>query len=235
VISLQYHLHIPGPDPLTNADSVERSKYYGDDLTGTPTTIFNGKALAGGGGPMGRAKTKYDEYRELIDTMLEARKKADIDLKAERKGDVVTINATAKVADAAKGDDAAKPKDENHEKSPSLKLRFVLVEESIRYVGGNRLRFHHHVVRALPGGAEGKELKDGEGKAEATVNLAELRQGLETYLSDYAKDKAPFPNPLPPIKFENLSVVAFVQDDSDHSVLHAVVVPLGDHQEKEAK
>jgi len=35
------------------------------------------------------------------------------------------------------------------------RLRLVLVEESIRYVGGNKLRFHHQVVRALPGGVKG--------------------------------------------------------------------------------
>jgi hypothetical protein len=219
VILLQYHLHIPGPDPLTNADTEARSKYYGDDLRGTPTTFFNGKSLAGGGGGMANSEGKYTEYRELIDPMLEADKKADIDLKAALDGEVVTINATAKAGDAAKD-------------AKALKLRFALIEESVRYVGGNGLRFHHHVVRALPGGPDGLELKDGEGKADLTVKLADLRQGLETYLSDFEKNR-PFPNPLPSIKLENLSVVAFVQDDDDHSVLHAVLVPLGaGHEEK---
>ncbi len=43
-IGLQYHLHIPGPDPLTNNDSEERQKYYGSAIRGTPSTFFNGKA-----------------------------------------------------------------------------------------------------------------------------------------------------------------------------------------------
>ena len=34
-----------------------------------------------------------------------------------------------------------------------MKLRLLVVEESIRYVGGNQMRFHHHVVRAMPGRA----------------------------------------------------------------------------------
>ena len=104
-------------------------------------------------------------------------------------------------------------------------LRLALTEESIRYVGGNKLRFHHHVVRALPGGAKGKELAGGAGKVEVTLNLAELKRGQETYLSDFAKSSA-FPNPLPEIKLDDLAVVAFVQDDGDKSILHAVSVPV---------
>ena len=30
-----------------------------------------------------------------------------------------------------------------------VRLRFVLVEDVARYVGGNGQRLHHHVVRAL--------------------------------------------------------------------------------------
>ena len=65
-----------------------------------------------------------------------------------------------------------------------------MTEESIHYVGGNKLRFHHHVVRALPGGADGKELKDGKGMTEVTLNLADLKHDLEKYLSDFTKTQA---------------------------------------------
>ena len=68
-------------------------------------------------------------------------------------------------------------------------LRLALTEESIRYVGGNKLRFHHHVVRAFPGGTEGKDLNDGKGKVEVTLNLGDLKRNLETYLSDFAKTR----------------------------------------------
>jgi thiol-disulfide isomerase/thioredoxin len=53
VVALQYHLHIPGPDPMTNAASEERAKYYG--VGSTPSPYFNGKAeekvRGGGAGP----------------------------------------------------------------------------------------------------------------------------------------------------------------------------------------
>ena len=52
-IGLQYHLHIPGPDPLTNNDSVERQQVLRDEVQGTPSTFFNGRSEAGGGGGHG--------------------------------------------------------------------------------------------------------------------------------------------------------------------------------------
>src|SRR5262249_1815173 len=73
VVLLQYHLHIPGPDPLTNADTEARAKYY-PELRGTPSTFFNGKAEYGGGGPMANSENKYKEYRSVIDQDLETPK-----------------------------------------------------------------------------------------------------------------------------------------------------------------
>ena len=58
-IGLQYHLHIPGPDPLTNEDTVARQKYYGTEVRGTPTTFFEGKRAGGSGGLMQHAEAKY--------------------------------------------------------------------------------------------------------------------------------------------------------------------------------
>ena len=100
-----------------------------------------------------------------------------------------------------------------------------MTESAVRYVGGNKLRFHHHVVRALPGGVEGKEITGGAGKVDVTVKLGELKNDLETYLSDFAKSGS-FPNPLPDIKLADLAVVAFVQDDGDQSIVQAVSVPV---------
>lgn len=215
LVTLQYHLHIPGPDPLTNPDTVARQDYYKETLSGTPTTYFNGQDQAGGGGGMANAEAKYNQYRKIIDEALEGRRAASIDLTAKRTGDEIQIKASAEVNDPAKD---AKPH-----------LRLALVEESVRYVGGNKLRFHHRVVRALPGGAEGKALENGKVKVEQTVKLADLRKSLEAYLADYPEQpraRGPFPSALPPIELKNLSVVAFVQDDSDKSVLHAVSVSL---------
>ncbi len=208
VVTLQYHLHIPGPDPLTNADTMARAEYY-PELRGTPTLCFDGKMEQLPGGPLAASKERYEMYMPIIDKALARPSEAKIQLKAGRNGDSLKIQASAE----AKSD------------SSKLRLRLALIEEQVRYVGGNNLRFHHHVVRALPGGAEGKLLADGKGSTEVTVDLAQLRKSLEGYLEGYAKEER-FPKALPPIPLSNLSVVAFVQDDVDKAVLNTVIVPV---------
>ncbi|MBY0395822.1 MAG: hypothetical protein K2X91_05035, partial [Thermoleophilia bacterium] len=187
LVALQYHLHIPGPDPLTNPDSEKRAQYY-PDFAGTPTTIFDGKPDAMGGGQMPQAKAKFDEFRDVLERLLATPSRAAIDLKVERDGDAIRIAATATVKDP---DEAGAGKIGGSKPT----LRLVLVEEEVRYPGRNGLRFHHHVVRAMPGGADGKALTNGRGKVEAAVKLAELRQSLETYLSDFSKGGRNFPKP----------------------------------------
>jgi hypothetical protein len=214
-IGLQHHLHIPGPDPLTNTDTVARAKFYGKEIGGTPSTFFNGKSAAGGGGGMANSEEKYKEYRELIDPALETEKLADIKLTASRTSDEVKISAQAT---ASGGSNEARPK-----------LRLVLIEESIRYPGGNKLRFHENVVRAFPGGVAGKELVKGEGSVEATVKLADLRKAQAEYLAQYPTSpgaRGPFRHQIPPMDLDDLAVVALVQDDADHSIWHAVQVPV---------
>lgn len=221
-IGLQHHLHIPGPDPLTNSDTIARQNYYGTEVRGTPSTFFNGKSQSGGGGSMAGAEDKYKDYRRVIEPVLDSEKRADIKLSATRSGDEVKIVAQAKTTP---GDDS---KDKAKEKESTPKLRLVLIEESVRYPGSNKLRFHHNVVRAFPGGVDGKALEKGEGAVEATIKLSELRKSQEAYLEAYPSSPRgrAFANPLPPIDLDDLAVVALVQDDADHSIWHAVQVPV---------
>ena len=46
VVRLEYHLHIPGPDPLTCPDGLARQEAYGDAIEGTPTVFVNGTRTA---------------------------------------------------------------------------------------------------------------------------------------------------------------------------------------------
>ena len=218
VIALEYHLHIPGPDPLTNADSVTRrgilSRPPGHALQLLQRQVPSERRRHRDA----QSKTKYDQYCQVIDKALDAKKRAKIDLEVTRSGDEIKIVATAQ----AEKKEADKDKDD---KKDALKLRLVLIEEEIRYVGGNKMRFHHHVVRGFPGGVDGKNLTDGKGKAEATVKVSDVRKGLEAYLSDFAKQGSSFANTPPEPKLAHLSVVAFVQDEGTKSVLHAVLDP----------
>ncbi|CAN5157941.1 hypothetical protein BH10PLA2_BH10PLA2_07710 [soil metagenome] len=209
VILLQYHLHIPGPDPMTNAETEARAKYYA--INSTPSTRFNGKSpLPAGGGGMAQSEGLYGRYRKVIDPILEQAAETKLTLKATKVGDKIDIKA-----------DVADLKDPGEKK----RLRFVLVEETIKYVGGNKLRFHHHVVRDLPGGVKGVALNEANSKHTASVNLTELRKNLVKYL-DEAAEKRPFPYADRPLDLKNLKVVALVQDDASKEILQVVQVDI---------
>src|SRR5262249_38300529 len=132
---------------------------------------------------------------------------ASVEVSAARRGKKIEINAEA--------GDVANPGDD-------VRLRFVLVEETARYVGGNGIRFHHHVVRAMPGGEKGFPLKQKTTRQAATVDLDELKKQLAQYISTVAKkSKANFPEPEQVLALTNLRVVAFVQNDKTKEVLQA--------------
>ena len=145
----------------------------------------------------------------MIEPALDLEKQADIKLTATRAGDEVKIDARA-TATSGDAKDEAKPK-----------LRLVLIEESVRYPGGNKLRFHHNVVRAFPGGVDGKPLEGGEGVGRdhgQSLRASQEPGSLPRAIPHTVPAAAAFPNPLPPIDLDDLAVVALVQDDADHSI-----------------
>ena len=133
VVLLQYHLHIPRPDALTNPDTEARAKFYADAVNGTPTVLFNGKPSGLDGGSKDDASDKYDEFTGLLDPLLEEPAKLKLTASAVQKGDKIEIVAAVS--------DVAKPSDE-------LRLRLALVEDKVEYPGTNKLTEHHNVVRA---------------------------------------------------------------------------------------
>jgi hypothetical protein len=206
LVLIQYHLHIPGPDPLTNSNTVERSRFY--NVNSTPTTLFNGKSLAPGGGGMGNSEGKFKQYTSIIDPLLEKTTDVKVTGKAGRNGDKINIAIEVAGAD-----------------SEDMKLRLLVVEESIKYVGGNNLRFHHQVVRAMPGGANGVAIKDKTFKHSATVDLVDVRKELTTYLDDFAKT-SPFPKPQRPMDMKSLRVIALVQNEKTKEIVQALQMDL---------
>jgi hypothetical protein len=208
-VLLQYHLHIPGGDPMSTADSYERFDYYVDaykpKVRGTPSNFFNGKLDALLGGSREDAEDKYKEYSGVINKMLETPDTVKLTATAVRKGEKVAITAKVEGLD--------KPGDK-------VRLRLALVEDWVRYKGGNGLQYHHRVVRAMPKGAEGISLKQKGMEHQATVDIVELRASLNKFLNE---DYSEGPRPM---RMRNLSVVAFVQDDANFEVLQAVNVPV---------
>jgi hypothetical protein len=207
VVLLQYHVHVPGPDPLTAPESENRFNFY-ESVEGTPAILLNGKLVAGGGGGTEEASEKYDEYLEAIDPMLEREAEAKLTLSAKRKGDKITLEVGVS--------DIAKPSDD-------LRLRVVLVEKEVAYKGRNGLPTHHHVVRHMAGGDAGTVIKGKEGKFPFSVDLVAVKKNLNAYL-DKVNEKRPFETKDRPMELKNLRAVAFVQNDKTNEVLQAIVV-----------
>jgi len=216
-ILLEYHEHIPGPDPLTNADTVARMKYYGEayaaEVRGTPAMLINGAPGPASHGKAPDAQDRYDQYFKVITDQLDQQAKVNLKAKAVRKGDKIDISA--EVADLK-------------DTGASVRLRLVLVEEKIEYKGGNGIGEHHHVVRGFPGGLDGIALTEKTAKQTASVDLGELRTQLKKYLQEtYKKLDEELPKEVP-MELKKLYVVALVQDDNSREVLHAVQVKVED-------
>jgi hypothetical protein len=208
LVLLQYHLHIPGPDPMTNKDSIDRSESYGGKVRGTPTIFFSGKRDETKGGAIGQAKLKYKTYCETIDELLEKDAGAKLQLSASQKGTDIAIKAIVS--------DLAKP-------GEMVVLRFALTEERVRYAGGNGLRYHHCVVRAMPGGFKGFPLTKKDAEQTVSVSLDKVREEITKHLDAVAKEEE-FPGGERPLSLKNLRVVAFIQDDATGDVLQAAQV-----------
>jgi hypothetical protein len=204
-------MHIPGPDPLTNPDTIARWDYYRakfpQGIRGTPSTVFNGKPEAGGGGGMANSRAKYNQYRKIIDPMLE--KKSDVKVAGviDRVGDKLTASVTVSGADP----------------SADLKLRLLVVEESIKYVGGNHLRFHDRVVRSMIGGPAGIAINDKTFKHTATANVGNVKKELTRYLDEFAANR-PFPYKQRPMDLTHLEIIALVQNDKTLEILQSAVL-----------
>jgi hypothetical protein len=216
VIRLQYHQHIPGPDPLVSKDGEARMDFYNkkDDDKSTPQIFLNGQPDKTGGGAAPRmAKLKYTAYREAIDELLEKPATVNLSVAVEKKGNELTIKG--KVADLQKPGE-------------KVSLRFALAEERVRYQGGNGIRYHHSVVRAMPGGPKGFPLPKASAEQTVTIKLDEVRainnKALDDFLAEIRKRGSDFNFSSRPMDLKDLKVVAFVQNDETNEVLQAVQV-----------
>jgi hypothetical protein len=208
VVFLQYHLHIPGPDPLTNPDTVARMEHYGDEVQGCPTAFVNGERTAGLGGTKAEGQDSYGRLRDQIERQLDVPAQVAVKVSAARKGSKIDLEA--RVTDLVGASD-------------TLRLRFALVEDVVGYYGRNRQRLHHHVVRALPGGAAGQAVRGKAATLKASVDVDEVRKNLAEYLAEFGDESGRLDEDRP-LALKKLKVVAFVQDEVTREVLQAAQV-----------
>ena len=214
VTILKYHLHVPGPDPMTNPDAEDRASYYA--VRGTPEVIIEGVDRRSGGGFSSAAPSMFLRYQEMIEQHLNAKSPLSLKLEGTLQDDFVQVKVSIDLIDP-------QPTDQ-------LRLRIALVEGSVHYTGFNRVHFHEQVVRKLFGGANGLALslnEEGSGKFELKQNVSEIEADLEGYLKSYQEKWGYAFKALPfTIDRGNLSVLAFVQNDRDKHILNAASVRL---------
>lgn len=208
VIVLRYHQHIPGPDPLANAETQERFEMYQGQ--GTPSLYINGRDFPGAGGFLQHVDAMYKRLRDEVDPTLKEKVPLKINLTAKAANNLVTI--TAKAGGMEKFPD-------------TIRLRLVLAEDKIAFPAGNGIRFHEMVVRTMPGGVEGIEPDKGQLVFQSEVDLAELKTKLTKYLAKIETDVAS-EFEQKPLDFQALHLVAFLQDAKSGEVLQAATVPV---------
>jgi hypothetical protein len=205
VVRLEYHLHVPGPDPLTSPAALARQRFYGDAVEGAPTVFVSGRRANDPGGPRSDAPDKYTDLAGLAAGVVEQPAKATLKVAATRKGNKVEIKAD--VSDL-------------RQTGETVRLRLALVENEVEYASRNGLPGYQNVVRDFPGGANGTPLPDKTASKTVTVDLDALRKELAEYLDKFAEEN-PFPGKARPLALKNLSVVAFIQNDANGEVLQA--------------
>jgi hypothetical protein len=203
---LVYHQHLPGPDPMTNPSTEKRLKFY--NVRGVPTHYIDGKTDGAGGAGADQAVRYFTRsVSPSIEKAFALKPEARLDLRASVTGSGIRVRASVgRVAS----------------KSGKLRLHIVLAEERLRYHGGNGIRYHPMVVRAMAGAdANGFAVPAGKGaRAEwvfdLTKILAENRKFIDEFLSKPFRggtEKPTFSSRMDDIDPKRLVVVAFVQDE----------------------
>ena len=255
-VLLNYHVHIPQPDPMVNPSTLERQRFYG--VRSSPSYFIDGGS-DGGGGSADQAQSIYERKVEpVIEKRLAAGPEAAIKLGATQSGSSVNVKASVSNVKSQSG---------------KLRLQIALVEDAVSYSGENGNRFHEMVVRSLangptapvakpaapaepasrpvPGdkpGADEKPVADEKpasppaqptgfalpagrgGSFEWTFDLAKAAADAKAHLEDFEtntrKGAYSFRQKKHEIDAGNLSVVAFVQDEATKKILQAVYVKL---------
>ena len=214
VTILEYHLHIPGPDPLTNPDTESRYKFYGKDF-GTPTVFFNGKGKIIGGGDELVVRDSFNKYKKSIEKYFADNPLVNIDLKTKLENKTVAVEADVELKEKI---------------YKSLKLHVAIVEESVNYTGRNGISKHAFVVRYLMTGAEGTtlNLEDKSYNFNDIVSLTDIEERQAEYLKEFENN--------PPKRFrnfagwketkeklnpDNLAIIVWVQNSETKEILQS--------------
>jgi hypothetical protein len=192
-----------------------------------PSYTIDGLELQSGGGGKDAARSFYQRFNPLIERRLEVAAEANLKLDATLENGVVKVVAQVAL-------------DKVSDMGTAYKLHVLLVEETLRYQGENGIRLHSAVVRAaggfMAGGFTLDQAKIEQAKGE-TVNAsfdiasisAALKKNADEFEASWSKERDEpftFSERKHEINANNLSVVAFVQDQKSRKVLQAATARL---------
>lgn len=211
-IALNYHVHIPAPDPMVNPATLKRQEFY--SVRSSPSYFFDGDA-DGGGGSAENAKSIFDSKVDpAIGKRLAEAPGAKIALRASSTGSTVKVKASVSKVTST---------------SDRLRLQIALAEDTVTYSGENGERFHPMVVRSMALDAksdQGFALEPGKGGTfEYTFDVAKAVADARAHLENYETNERKGDYKFRQKKHEvtgGLVVVAFVQDEATRKVLQSV-------------
>lgn len=209
---VEYHLHIPAPDPMTNKDTEERAKFY--NVNSTPTSIIDGVEKVYIGGNKAVVKSGYNILSTVIKKYLNKPAEATINLNAKLSRDKLSLSGNIKTT---------------REKTNNLLFFAVIAEEKVNYKGYNTVAEHRFVVRKILPTANGIKFN---GKKEIKLNtkldLAKLQKDLKDYLDGMEKKakRQLFKEKKYHIDPNKLFVISFVQDEDTKEILQTNVLKI---------
>jgi tetratricopeptide (TPR) repeat protein len=212
---LEYHVNIPGPDPMTNPNTFSRYVYYGGNF-GTPTAILEGKEIITGGGPKYLAANRYNLYKYALSKYENQRPEVIISGKAIKKGNDISVNLILK----------------GKTKSSKDVFHIALVEKTINYTGSNTIDKHRFVVRNLLDNESGTQITSD--KISKSFDLNKIETGLREYLDNPTKEPSWRPAFGPPswkartdkLNRDNLAVVAWIQNPETREIINSVFLEI---------
>ncbi|MDR2560354.1 MAG: hypothetical protein LBC63_01080 [Holophagales bacterium] len=199
---LEYHLPIPGPDPMMNPATKKRQDFY--TVNSTPTRVIDGGNKVSNGGYRQHAKSLFDDIKKTIDAAMVEAPGLTIKANAKHEGEKVTVDC------------------EFSKVIKNAEYNVVLVQPEEKHKGGNGIALHKMVVRDFA------TVKPAT-KATATFNIAESEKAADAYLTEYEKNmqarRPDFKWPVRRNKIDRsgLKVVVFVQDKETKQVHNAFV------------
>jgi len=218
VAILEYHVHIPRPDPLTTNDSWDRYSMYRGG--GTPTAVIDGRENILGGGPKYIARNSFNIYRYAIQKYLGDEPGMSLTIGVTRSHDSILVKAgVGQIQGRAKAGNCV--------------LHVALVQRRVDYTGGNGISRHAMVVRKMFGGTAGTPVSPAlpEETIRLSLDIADVEAGIRELVRD-PKSQPSWPGrqrnfngwKTPPeiIDRSNLAVVAWIQNAETREVFQSV-------------